>query len=140
MGAFQLLHLALSPSQCNKEEKQIKQFTVSHYSLCQHMVPINSVCVCVRVCDRERKIRLHLRNISFSYCNMPFGCFIYFKVWSIFCFLNAQPLPSSHSYTFISVHTYLLRFKCQSVKSSFISRKSNIAQDLQPYALCSRSF
>lgn len=53
MGAFQLLHLALSPSQCNKEEKQIKQFTVSHYSLCQHMVPINSVCVCVCVTPCE---------------------------------------------------------------------------------------
>lgn len=43
-----------SPSQCNKEGKQIEQFTVSHYSLCQHMVPLSGVCVNVCLCDAIR--------------------------------------------------------------------------------------
>lgn len=89
MGAFQLLHLALSPSQCNKEEKQIKQFTVSHYSLCQHMVPINSVCV--RVCDT---MWMFLFSIHYS---SDTKLFVHTLSPSLLLLLPLTPSPSSSS-------------------------------------------
>lgn len=91
MGVFQLLHLALSPSQCNKEEKQIKQFTVSHYSLCQHMVPINSVCVCVRVCDT---MWMFLFSIHYS---SDTKLFVHTLSPSLLLLLPLTPSPSSSS-------------------------------------------